>query len=203
MGLFSKKAVQNDSATNYINIIQNFISDNGTSMGFMSAGSVKAAANLIHPGEEINYAICANAAVGTVGGKLKAQTYNFKGKVNGIIVVTSQRIIFASSSYNTTASIYLSDIDSLDATGFNLAGAVLRIQSHATAIAVDGNKKILTPLQQKIDEAIFLNKKRTSVVTTIQEVSTADEILKFKELCDKGIITEEEFAAKKKQLLGI
>lgn len=33
--------------------------------------------------------------------------------------------------------------------------------------------------------------------------STADEILKFKELLDSGIITQEEFEAKKKQLLGL
>lgn len=33
--------------------------------------------------------------------------------------------------------------------------------------------------------------------------SGADEILKYKQLLDDGIITEEEFEAKKKQLLGI
>lgn len=33
--------------------------------------------------------------------------------------------------------------------------------------------------------------------------SDADEILKFKELLDAGVITEEEFEAKKKQILGI
>jgi len=33
--------------------------------------------------------------------------------------------------------------------------------------------------------------------------STAEEILKFKELLDLGIITKEEFEAKKKQLLGL
>ena len=33
--------------------------------------------------------------------------------------------------------------------------------------------------------------------------SSADEIVKFKKLLDDGIITEEEFEAKKKQLLGI
>ena len=32
--------------------------------------------------------------------------------------------------------------------------------------------------------------------------SAADEILKFKQLLDAGIITQEEFDAKKKQLLG-
>ena len=34
-------------------------------------------------------------------------------------------------------------------------------------------------------------------------VSAAEEIKKFKELLDAGIITEEEFAAKKRQLLGL
>ena len=34
-------------------------------------------------------------------------------------------------------------------------------------------------------------------------LSAADEILKFKQLLDAGIITEEEFQAKKKQLLGL
>ena len=35
------------------------------------------------------------------------------------------------------------------------------------------------------------------------QASSADEILKFKALLDRGIITEEEFSAKKKQLLGL
>ena len=38
---------------------------------------------------------------------------------------------------------------------------------------------------------------------TIPPVDTADEIQKYKSLLDSGAITEEEFAAKKQQLLGI
>ena len=34
-------------------------------------------------------------------------------------------------------------------------------------------------------------------------VSAADEIVKFKKLLDDGIISQEEFDAKKKQLLGL
>lgn len=34
-------------------------------------------------------------------------------------------------------------------------------------------------------------------------VSSADEILKFKDLLDKGVITQEEFDFKKKDLLGL
>jgi predicted Zn-dependent peptidase len=33
--------------------------------------------------------------------------------------------------------------------------------------------------------------------------SNADELKKFKELLDAGVITQEEFDAKKKQLLGL
>lgn len=39
--------------------------------------------------------------------------------------------------------------------------------------------------------------------TVINEVSAADELKKFKELLDMGVITQEEFDAKKKQLLGL
>lgn len=39
--------------------------------------------------------------------------------------------------------------------------------------------------------------------TTATNYSSADEIKKFKELLDNGIITQEEFDAKKKQLLGL
>ncbi|MGY3186194.1 SHOCT domain-containing protein [Lysinibacillus sp. TE18511] len=35
------------------------------------------------------------------------------------------------------------------------------------------------------------------------QISAADEILKFKKLLDDGILTKEEFDDKKKQLLGI
>ena len=37
----------------------------------------------------------------------------------------------------------------------------------------------------------------------VQTQSSADELKKFKELLDMGVITQEEFDAKKKQLLGL
>lgn len=36
-----------------------------------------------------------------------------------------------------------------------------------------------------------------------QKISAADEIMKFKQLLDAGVITQEEFDAQKKQLLGL
>ncbi len=47
------------------------------------------------------------------------------------------------------------------------------------------------------------NKKAPVTPSVEREQSAADEIVKFKQLLDSGIITEEEFEAKKKQLLGL
>ena len=38
---------------------------------------------------------------------------------------------------------------------------------------------------------------------TVQQLSPADELKKFKDLLDAGIITQDEFDAKKKELLGL
>ena len=43
----------------------------------------------------------------------------------------------------------------------------------------------------------------SKAVITSNSISTADEIRKFKELLDDGIITQDEFDAKKKELLGL
>ncbi len=45
--------------------------------------------------------------------------------------------------------------------------------------------------------------KRGKGQNVVNQVSAADELKKFKELLDMGVITQEEFEAKKKQLLGI
>lgn len=45
--------------------------------------------------------------------------------------------------------------------------------------------------------------KKAKEVSQKSESSEADEILKFKKLLDAGIITQEEFEAKKRQLLGL
>ena len=62
--------------------------------------------------------------------------------------------------------------------------------------------------QQANDIISFLDAlcKKASVsqtITSTQQISGVDEIMKYKELLDKGIISQEEFDLKKKQLLGL
>ncbi|MGX5475990.1 DUF4429 domain-containing protein [Bacillus toyonensis] len=75
------------------------------------------------------------------------------------------------------------------------------------AAATDENTVMFTKREQKMAEEIkeyieniLVNKSKPQVAAAI---SGADEILKYKELLDQGVITEEEFKSKKKQLLGI
>lgn len=54
--------------------------------------------------------------------------------------------------------------------------------------------------KRRIDE---IKANKNSSATTILQTSPADELKKFKELLDMGIITQEEFDRKKKELLGL
>lgn len=63
---------------------------------------------------------------------------------------------------------------------------------------LDLAKEIVAYMEQR-KEAV----KTENTATVIQQTSAADEIKKFKELLDSGIISQEEFEAKKKQLLGL
>lgn len=54
------------------------------------------------------------------------------------------------------------------------------------------------------EEFLFAMKKRNAhTMMTGAALSSADELKKFKELLDMGVITQAEFDAKKKQLLGL
>ena len=69
-----------------------------------------------------------------------------------------------------------------------------------------GNQKNkdFSELKKIAQELINKNPKGgTAAVNVVQETSSADELAKFADLKDKGIISEEEFEAKKKELLGL
>ncbi len=62
-------------------------------------------------------------------------------------------------------------------------------------------KKELKQAKELVD--LIESKRHASSAPQITAVSSADEILKMKELLDAGVLTQDEFDAKKKQLLGI
>ena len=58
-------------------------------------------------------------------------------------------------------------------------------------------------LRNKALELIEQYRSRKNAPQSVVQVSAADEVKKFKELLDLGVISQEEFDAKKKQLLGL
>ena len=48
-----------------------------------------------------------------------------------------------------------------------------------------------------------MGRSASTVIKQEIQPSSADELKKYKELLDSGVITQEEFDAKKKQLLGL
>ena len=65
----------------------------------------------------------------------------------------------------------------------------------------DGKNKEMKALADFIQEKI--NEAHQPQQQVVQKTDTADEIAKYKKLADNGTITQEEFEAKKKQLLGL
>ncbi len=55
-------------------------------------------------------------------------------------------------------------------------------------------KELIEELMEKVDH---------SQGTTVNQLSPADELKKFGDLRDQGLITEDEFNAKKKEILGL
>ena len=87
----------------------------------------------------------------------------------------------ASALMNNRASNFFNE------NSFTFEGSVLNCQM----------KEVADYIRIKVEEC----KKQKSGQTVA--VSAADELKKFKELLDSGVITQEEFDAKKKQLLGL
>ena len=54
-----------------------------------------------------------------------------------------------------------------------------------------------------VHEKVAECKKTANTINVTAQQSNADELKKYKELLDNGIITQEEFDAKKKQILGL
>ncbi len=95
-------------------------------------------------------------------------------------------------------------IDSISAIGTSgFSGLAVTTSSGAIKFSMLSNRDIL----HKVISNLLVDRqyKPTPTTTIKQEIpqSLADELKKYKELLDMGVITQEEFDAKKKQLLGL
>jgi len=73
--------------------------------------------------------------------------------------------------------------------------------------AATGSAKIreqeIQELMSQLDNLYLAHQSVEKAAPVIQQSSDADELAKFKKLLDDGVITQDEFNAKKKQILGL
>ncbi len=127
---------------------------------------------------------------------------------------------FLAMGINGDKTVYLLDISAIqfkpagDLSG-NIQFSIIGSNESKTGIlaaASDENAVMFTSAKNYDAEEIYkylnnklreLKNKRNSSIIQTAPLSSADELKKFKELLDIGVITQEEFDQKKKQLLGL
>lgn len=130
-----------------------------------------------------------------------------------IVVITNKRILYAGNTGLFTrrpasGAISIENVSSVTSSKpFNSYTCDISIETIGNDdIKLSGvQKNVVDSMTADLSTAIDIakEKKNTTQTTVIQQVSSADEILKFKQLLDAGIITQEDFDNKKKQLLGL
>lgn len=137
------------------------------------------------------------------GSKMGDVTYFFKNYIDvkwtpASIVSQFAQIVFIT---HENASNYVSANSLKNFVDTNKIPFCSGMYSYATAN--DYAKSLCMDIKDAMGKYQEENSKHETATTVQVAPSPADEIKKFKELLDSGIISQEEFDAKKKQLLGL
>ena len=133
--------------------------------------------------------------------------------VNGVFELYADRIVLKRGKLlgNFEKTTYLKDIIEVRLKKPGLTRGTLSISTAMDSGGVNTNSVDASAIFLKSsqwDEAVECKRLIESAVSGAKSAgpearSTAEEIANFKRLMDDGVITVEEFSAKKKQLLGI
>lgn len=127
-----------------------------------------------------------------------------EGKNDGALMITTKRVAFLTIKLFggvSAVSVDISKINSVSKKKGALMGE-LEIWDNSGKVLYNMPSAHTDMAENAINEAkAKLNAPAST--TVVNQVSGADEILKFKALLDQGIITAEEFEKKKKELLGL
>lgn len=130
--------------------------------------------------------------------------HNFRGMTshnnNFAYAITNKRVIYAQKGFlfgGTIKSVNLNNLNDITISVGAIFGIITFDYFKETFnVAVD--KYTASNIYTKIQEILYQSKKSTNNL----QLSAADELLKYKQLLDMGVITQSEFELKKKELLG-
>lgn len=124
---------------------------------------------------------------------------------NFAYAVTNKRIICAQKKMigQTVQTIALDNVNDITFSAGVLLG-VITIDTVREIVNVAVDKLTAKNINDSIHEALLKSKSlATEPVASVPADDFADQLMKLKSLVDSGIITQDEFDAKKKQILGI
>lgn len=153
---------------------------------------------ILFPEEDVLYAFTGSSATRKnnsmlwfVGVALTKQRLLIGGQIKGWLKV----------SY-TAQSFDIKNINAISQT-WSMVGGDLVIDTLGDDIRIGiSSREVVNSIISDFDAALHSIKTEKDGVI-IQQASAADELKKYKELLDTGVITQEEFSAKKKQLLDL
>ena len=165
---------------------------------FANVKNIERAEQLVDKSEEIHFISPTNVVTSSA-------TSHKKEKFPGVIILTNERVIFYIQLLNANHSeiFPVTEIRSIESTGNSLSGGhiIIHTISKDYDFLVSYKKAIMQSIQSTFEN---IRSSASSIASTCSKtLSEADELVKFKNLLDQGIITEDEFNAKKKQLLGL
>lgn len=123
---------------------------------------------------------------------------------NFAYAITNKRIIMAQQKMmgQTVQTVLLDNLNDITLSTGPIFG-VLTIDTIKEKFNVGVNSPTAQSINNKVHEILLSLQKTKNAPVQMQSSSSADEILKYKNLLDMGAITQEEFEQKKSELLGI
>ena len=126
----------------------------------------------------------------------------------GVVVATSKQVIFADKGVFGSSEVMMISYESIESvthsTGMFRAGIQIKGKGASSYRIEDiGRKAAVPPFVAKVRAHIEALANAPTPSPTVAAPNLADELERLAALMDRGILTEDEFAAKKKQLLGL
>lgn len=151
------------------------------------------------PGEKVLMALAPNSI------------YNGPNIVMGGVTAmafTNKRLVYGQQSKilgTPVKSVNLDNVNDVQKDAFGLVEGSISIDTLKENITFKFQKQCVDRIYGDVMKILdtYRAEKNNAPIISVAATSNADELKKFKELLDAGIINQEEFDAKKKQLLGL
>lgn len=117
-----------------------------------------------------------------------------------IELTVSDKRVYGCAAFGKRVDLPLDAISAVGTSAFN--GIAITTASGAIKFSMMEN---CNEIHSAVSKLLVDRQSKTATPTIQQEIpqSSADELKKYKDLLDNGVISQEEFDAKKKQLLGL